>query len=1425
MSHEVLAPTLSRLQTLTARIEDELGLDAGSTAAFVTKRGWGAVVAVRASLLRMLSADAVATAVSELAAEIELEAPGALWLVEHDGRAPEQLQAQALAGELQAFARFEQGVRVVEQRRGPSALESELIAIWQDVLQREVPDAETSFFALGGNSLAAAQIGARIQARYARRLPARVMFETPTVRAVAAALESEDEERLAPIALVSREARLPLSAAQARMRFLWQLDPSSAAYDITGALRLRGALDVAALRRALTELVTRHESLRTRFPEHEGVPYQHLDAPAPVELTGDDGPFDLASGPLFRVRLTQVAPDEHVLAVRLHHAIGDGQSMDVMLDELTRLYAGATLEAPTLQYADYARWQSERLAAGEGARQLAYWKQKLGDEHPVLSLPSDRPRPAAQSSRGAVHRFTLPAQLLSRLRTLAEAEQASTFMVLLASFDVLLTRLAGVRALRVGITSQNRVRLEAERLLGCFVNTQVLALDCDAQQSFRAHLAGVKRELLAAQEHQELPFEQLVEALAPERSSAHNPLFQVMFNHQRRARPSLPGLQTELLREDVTSTRFDLSLATEEDDDGSIEASFVYATELFDAARIAGLAERWCTLLGRLLASPERPLGAIDLLAEDERADTHARVEVAHAFVHERIPVSERTALIFDGERMSYRELDARVEALARKLVAHGAGPDVIVGIALPRSFELVTAVLAVLRAGAAYLPLDLEYPDARLDFMVRDAGACLVLSQEARFAVPVLSPRDADEYPAFARPALSPLNLAYVLYTSGTTGTPKAVGNTHAALWQRLSWMQREYELTADETLLHKTPLGFDVSVWELLWPLQHGCALVIAPPDAHRDPRELARLIAAHAVTTVHFVPSLLREFVAQDESLDSLRRVFSGGEALSRELAEAVHARLPGVRLDNRYGPTEALINASYWTSTPSQQGPVPLGRAIPNTSLRVLDGALHAQPPDVPGELFIGGDCLARGYVGRPALTAERFIPDVFASEPGQRMYRAGDLAQRDADGVLAYLGRRDEQVKIRGVRVELGELEGALRADPEVQAAAVIARAAAGGTQLVAYVVPALDVEALRARLASKLPEPLLPAHIVTLEALPRLPSGKLDRAALPAPTSGVRAFLAPRDEHERAVAAIWAEVLQVERVGADDDFFALGGHSLLATQAISRVRRAFSVELPLRALFEAKSLAAFARRVREAEPAVVSVPLTRVDRTQPLPLSYPQERMWVLWRLEPDSAAYNVGGAVRLRGRLDVAALSRALDALLERHESLRTTFPELDARPVQQIGAPAPLALSYLDLRGQDEQAWRREAASEVEQPFDLVHGPVIRARLLALADDEHVLVITLHHIVAEGWAMDVFARECVALYEAFSQGRPSPLQPLAIQYADYAAWQRRWLEAGEAERQLVFWRSTLGTEHPLLALPADRPRPAAQSYRGDYH
>ncbi|MEE1890384.1 non-ribosomal peptide synthetase [Pseudomonas carassii] len=1380
-------------------------------------------------------------------------------------------------GSLDIYARFP--TAQTEQGNGVAGddLQARIAGIWRELLKVESVAADDHFLLLGGNSIAATQVTARLGDELGLQLSLRTLFEAPTLAeysAAVAAILDEGGSAAGVIRNQDRDQALPQSLAQNRLWLLWQLEPQSAAYNIPAGLHLRGELDEAALQASFQALVARHESLRTLFDEVDGQAVQrilpdqsfslrHLDleglSPAEVAARREDEaqqPFDLRQGPLLRVTLARLDDEEHQLWVTLHHIVADGWSLNILLDEFARLYAaqGQAVQLPelTLGYADYGQWQRQWLADGESARQLGYWKNKLGDDLPVLDLCTDQPRASQQHTRAARHSLKVPAALTSALKDLARDQQASLFMVLLAGWQALLHRYSGQGDIRVGVPNANRPRLETQGMVGFFINTQVLRAELDGRLPFAGLLAQARQATLEAQAHQDLPFEQLLEALPQAREQG---LFQVMFNHQQRdlsALRRLPGLLAEELPWHSREAKFDLQLHSEEDHQGRLTLAFDYAAGLFEAATVKRLASHLLALLEQVCAEPQLALGEVRLLDEQGRAQLlgwgQAPMANAPRLLVEQLNeqarlTPERTALVWEGGQLSYAELHQQANRLAHYLRDKGVGPDTCVAIALERSPQLLVGLLAILKAGGAYVPLDTDYPAERLAYMLADCKAGLLLShgslldklpQVDGISAIALDQLHLDSWPSQAPGLhLHGDNLAYVIYTSGSTGQPKGVGNTHAALAERLQWMQQTYALDDSDVLMQKAPISFDVSVWECFWPLGTGCRLVLAGPGEHRDPQRIAQLIQQHGVTTLHFVPPLLQVFVQEPlaAGCTSLRRLFSGGEALSAALRDRTLQLLPQVQLHNRYGPTETAINVTHWHCQSDDGARSPIGRPLGNVLCRVLDDEFELSAPGVPGELCLGGAGLARGYLGRPGLTAERFVPQ--PDGDGARLYRSGDRARWHVPSqALEYLGRLDQQVKVRGFRVEPEEVQAVLLAQPGVAQALVLIHQDAVGAQLVGYYSGIEQSDALLAALAERLPAYMVPAQLIHLAQMPLGPSGKVDRKALPAPVWQQREHVEPQSALQQEVAAIWREVLNLPQVGLQDDFFALGGHSLLATQIVSRTRQALDVELPLKALFDASELGAFCAEIARLQGSGErnrQGAIARVDRRQAVPLSYSQQRMWFLWQMDPHSPAYNVGGMARFQGPLHVDAFERALQALIVRHETLRTTFPSIDGKPYQCVADDSHLQLHWHDFSALADEARQQRlqqlADDQAHQPFDLERGPLLRACLVKAGEREHYFVLTLHHIVTEGWAMDIFARELGELYEAFVDERESPLAPLPVQYLDYSVWQRQWLESGEGARQLAYWKDRLGDEHPVLALPADRPRPAVQSHQGELY
>jgi amino acid adenylation domain-containing protein len=1312
---------------------------------------------------------------------------------------------------------------------------------------------------------------------------ARLQGLSPQRRALVERLQAAHARQRAGIDRADRTRPIPLSFAQQRLWLIDQLTPGDALYVIPGGVRLKGPIDIVALERAWAEITRRHEVLRTRFGTVGDSPVQLIDPPGGSVLERLDlrdlavyeqsrrltdlaamqstATCDLHQGPLVRARLVMLGDEDHALLLTFHHIVGDAWSMDVLVREVGALYSAFTRGKPSplpdlpVQYADYAIWQRRAFESVALASQVAYWRRQLRDLEP-LTLPIDRVRSARVSAVAAQQPVHVPLDTANALRALTRVEGATPFMALAASLQITLARFANSSDVAIGTPVANRSSPETEGLIGFFVNTLVLRTRVDASSTGREFLRSVRDVCLAAYANQDVPFERLVEVLNPDRSVGRSPLFDVLFSFENVpvGELQLPGVVVEPIEPVASRTSYDLTLTLGQTGDG-IRGALGYPVDLFDPDTVDSIARFWERATVELARDPDRPLselwsrasadGARKLDAWQRGAQASAEDPPIHYVVAEeasRHP--DRPAVLCGDDTVTYHELEQRANRLAHYLQECGAGPEVRVAVCLERGVDFIAAVLATLKAGSAYVALDPNHPAARSALVLADSGAKVLVSRRPLIAALMLRPPDDthcvrldEQADAIAqrpeRPPPTPVgldNVAYLVYTSGSTGTPKGVEVSHRALSSYMHASQRALPLGRDDRMPFKYSVAFDATAVEVFAPLIAGAAIVIAPQDTEFDAGALVRLFDASRVTVIDIGPAQLRQLL--DAGLDrckTIRLIDCGGERMTPDLCARVLA-CEGVELHNAYGPSETTIETTrYRCERGSVLDTVPIGRPIDNAETYVLDPSLSPLPVGAVGELYVGGPGLARGYLNRPALTAERFVPNLF-SNLGARMYRTGDLCRWRRGGVLEYVGRADVQVKIRGVRIEPGEIEAALRRAPGIADAAVVGISdSSGAAQLAAYVVGApetsLDLGDLRATLARELPAQMLPAHIVQLPELPRTATGKLDRRALPPPGSAA----APGGPHattptEELVAGIWAGALRQERVGAQDDFFALGGHSLLATQVVSQVRAVVGVDVPLRQLFDTPRLADFAAAVDRARRggAPAAPPLRRAARDRPLPLSFAQQRLWFLDHLEPGSTVFNQVTAVRLRGPLDRHALERALATLVERHEVLRTRIVSEGGVAAQVIDPTWGGRLEYVDVRRLSAGAQRAEVRHHVEveadTPFDLSRGPLIRARLLAAADDEHVLVVTMHHIVTDGWSMGVLIREMGVCYDAFTRGDVPELPSLPVQYADYAAWQRAWLVGEVLESQLAYWRRQL-TDLPPLELPTDRPRPAVPS------
>ncbi|WP_406815529.1 non-ribosomal peptide synthase/polyketide synthase [Mycobacterium sp. M23085] len=1370
-----------------------------------------------------------------------------------------------------------------DRYRAPSTpTEEALASIYAEVLGINKVGVDDSFFDLGGDSLSAMRVIAAVNTSLDADLSVRALFEAPTVAQLA--LRIGQGGGLEPLVPVERPAVVPLSFAQSRMWFIHQLQGPSPLYNVVVPLRLSGPLDAEALAAALADVVGRHESLRTVFPAVEGVPRQVV-IPAEqadfgwgvTDATGWTADrlgeavgaavhyeFDLATEIPLRARLFRVADDEHVLVAVVHEIAADGWSTTRLVRDLGVAYASRCAgRAPDwaplpVQYVDYTLWQRAQFGDLDDsdsriAAQLAYWEQTLAGMPERTQLPTDRPYPPVADHRGARVAVDWPAHLQQQIARVGREHNATGFMVTQAALAVLLSKLSASTDVAVGFPIAGRRDPALDELVGFFVNTLVLRVDLAGDPTVAELLAQVRARGLAAYEHQDVPFEALVERLNPTRSLAHHPLIQVVFawnNFPGQVDDSENGLslgdlQITPLGGDTQTAKMDVVFFlkerwTEAGEPAGIGGTVEFRTDVFDTETIQALVERLQRVLMAMTTNPTRRLSSVDLLDEGEHArldeignraaltePVSKPVSIPVLFAAQVARAPQAVAVTCDGRSLTYRELEEAANRLAHLLADQGVGPGHCVALLFSRSVEAIVAILAVLKTGAAYLPVDPAAPAERIGFLLDDAGpiaAITTASLRARLDGHELLVIDIDDpsmdtYPCTGVPEPAPDDIAYLIYTSGTTGVPKGVAITHHNLTQQLESLNAGLPPERVWTQCH--PYVFDFSVWEIWGALLHGGRLVVVPESVSGSPQDFHALMVAEQVSVLTQTPSAVAALPM--EGLESVA-LLVGGEACS---AEVVDRWAPGRVMVNAYGPTEVTIYAAMSAPLVAGSGVVPIGAPVAGAALFVLDGWLHPVPAGVVGELYVAGGGLAIGYVGRSGLTGSRFVACPFAGS-GQRMYRTGDLVRWGADGQLRYVGRADEQVKIRGYRIELGEVRAALAGLAGVEQAVVIAREdRPGDKRLVGYVTGTAQPAELRTQLAERLPEYMVPAAVVVLDALPLTSNGKLDTRALPAPEYQNAGYRAPVSPVEEILAGVFAEVLGLERVGVDDSFFDLGGDSLLAMRLVAAIETGLGAELAVRAVFEAPTVSQLALRVGVDEGR--RQPLVALERPAVVPLSFAQQRLWFIDQLLGPSPIYNMAAALRLSGRLDAQALGAALADVVARQESLRTLFVAPDGIP-QQLVLPAERAdfgWDIVDASGWPESRLREVIEAAARDPFDLTSEIPLRARLFRVADEEHVLVAVLHHIAGDGLSMAPLVADLGVAYASRCAGRAPGWAPLPVQYADYTLWQRAQLgDVADADSpiaaQLAYWEQALAGLPERLALPTDRPYPPVADYRG---
>ncbi|WP_394841998.1 amino acid adenylation domain-containing protein [Pendulispora brunnea] len=1197
--------------------------------------------------------------------------------------------------------------------------------------------------------------------------------------------------------------RKPLAYAQMRLWLIDQLEPANPMYTISAVFDLTGVLRIDALEAALNEIVRRHEALRTVFLHEKGVPYQVVQPFQPLRLPVVDSetppaPFDLATGPLFRVELVRKGEREHLLALQIHHIVSDAWSFKLFTQELAALYAdfvrGSAPSLPPLplQFSDYCVWERQWLRPERLEPQLAYWKSHLAGPLPVIQLPTDRVRQPKQTHRGALHRFYLPKPLMDAVKAFSQGASVTPFMTLFAAFQTLIYRYTGQEDILVGSAFAGRGKREVHGLIGFFVNTLPLRVQLGGEPSFAELLKRVRETALGAYAHQDVPFIKLVQELQPDRDTSYAPLVQLMFVLRQKAPVPvypLPELTMSRPKEvDSGVAKFELSWSMEEEEENFL-ALIEYNADLFDQARIERFAEHFVTLLRAAIGQPDRSIATLPLLTERERhllgtGNEPAAPQVCfHRIFEARAAESpEAVAVVYGDARLTYAELDARASRLARHLRQCGVRRDELVGIRMHRSLDLVVAILGIFKAGGAYVPIDPTLPEERIGFLLEDARPRLVLTQVD--VDDVNGALDHDEHTH---------DLAYVIYTSGSTGKPKGVQVEHAGLLNLLQAQIATFGVTKRSRVLQFASMSFDASIFEIIMALGTGATLVVA--EHLTVGARLLELLERQAITHATLPPSILAHL--PEAELPALETIITAGEACPQGLVD----RWAGThRFFNAYGPTEATVWSTVAPCHPGER--VTIGRPIGHTQILILDSHLQPVPIGVPGEIYIGGIGLARGYLGRPELTKERFIDSPFG-----RVYRTGDLARYLDDGSIDFLGRTDDQVKLRGFRIELEEVESTLLQHPSVREAVVLVK----DDKLVAFFSGSAAAAEVRAFVKEKLPSYMVPAVCVAMESLPLTTNNKVDKAALARVDVGQReldGYGAPATVTEEILAGIWADVLKVDRVGVGDDFFALGGHSLQAVQVVSRIGEAFGRTVPLSAIFERPTVAELAEWIELAERT--ASPALSLQATTQLQLSFAQQRLWFLHSLNPGRAEYNIPAAIALRGALDVERLRAALGHLVERHEALRTRVANVDGVPQAVLGTPR---LECALLEDDMEAAALREA----QRPFDLANDLPIRATLLRKDPARHVLLLTIHHIAADDRSLRILLEDLHALYSG--QG----LAELPVQYKDFAAWQRASLAGDVHARQLAYWRRQLANAPPPLNLPTEGPRPTERTGAGD--
>jgi len=1326
-------------------------------------------------------------------------------------------------------------------------VETQLSAIFQEVLNLQEPvGIMENFFELGGHSLLATQLISKIRQSFEVDIALKMLFQEPTIEKLSRIIqESSQDATLQELIITLRDksiAKLPLSYTQERLWFLNQYEENQTNYNIPALLKLEGELNRELLEKSFQTIIERHEILRTHFVEGVQIVDQEADFRLEYSVIANESAlqksiehqltqaFELGSDLLLRATLYELEPKHYRLFVTMHHIISDGWSLSLLVNELIALYKAYLNEESNplkpldIQYADYALWQREYLSGEVLEHKIAYWKDALeGIE--TLELPTDYPRPLHQSYQGQTLHFTIDQSLTHSLEAINTRYDVTMFMTLLSAFSLLLHRYSNQNDIAIGSPIANRTNHQIEPLIGMFVNTLVLRNQMEGDTTFTTLLSSSKERTLSAYEHQDVPFEKIVDALGVERDTSRSPLFQVMFILQNNPAASfeLPNVTASLEALETHTAKFDMTLDIEQIDN-HLKCALEYNTDLFKPSTMERLIHHFQTLLRAIIANPNEKINDLNILtqAEEKQFNLWNQTKIEYpkeATLHQLFEAQvsktpNAIAVVFEKQSLSYEELNAKANQIAHYLIEQGIKPDTLVAIQIERSLEMMIGLLGILKAGGAYVPIDPTYPEDRIEYMIEDSNAKVLVNKAV-----------IDEVLESDYSSTNPLvhmhsnHLAYVIYTSGSTGKPKGVMVEHQGVVNRIAWMQKEYQLDTNDIILQKTPFSFDVSVWELFLPLMYGIKLVFAKPEGHKDNAYLTKLIQKESITFLHFVPSMLSNMIHSEgfSECDSIKNIVCSGEALPHSLAKTFYEKVNHITLHNLYGPTEASIDVtSYLCPKQSSLHTVPIGKAIDNTTLYILDENLNQVPVGVIGELHIGGVGLARGYLNKAELTQEKFIHHPQFG----RLYKTGDLVRYLDDGNIEYLSRMDDQIKLRGFRIELGEIESVIANQESIQEVVVLLK----NDNLIAYVVPsgeAIVLNDMKEELQKELPEFMIPSALINLEALPLTPNGKVDRKALlklDVRVESNKEYVAPRDEREAKLASIFKEVLGLNesyQVSIHDSFFELGGHSLSAITLISHINKHFDVELELKALFANPKIDAIAKLIEQSQTKSYQ-PIPPIDVQEHYPLSNAQRRLWVLDKMQEGFNAYNIPAAISFDEAIDESILQASFEYLIQRHEILRTHFIECNGEIRQMLDEKSKACFEAISIEKDSIDAYLEKEAKRI---FDLENDSLIKVKLI----NRTLLFVNMHHIISDGWSIEVMMRELSAIYNALRSQQPIQLKTLSIQYRDYTHWQNTLLEdENYLKAHQSYWHDLLNG-YKRLDFPLDFPRGSSQSFDGE--